>query len=165
MQTIQPQDKIITDLSALVQLCNSWKANNQRIVFTNGCFDILHKGHIDYLYKASNLGDKMIVAINSDASVSALKGIHRPIQDEDSRAFIMASLGCVDAVIIFNEDTPLNLIESILPNILVKGGDYTISTIVGAKEVIAHGGEVKVIPFLDGYSTTAIETKIKLELN
>ncbi len=154
------QSKIYS-LETLLLLVHQWKAGSQKIVFTNGCFDILHPGHIDYLNKAADLGDKLIVALNTDASVQKLKGSHRPIQSEQSRLQIMASLECVSAVFLFGEETPLEAISKILPNILVKGGDYTIETIVGADEVIKNGGEAKVIPFLEGFSTSGIERKIK----
>ncbi|MBC7412941.1 MAG: D-glycero-beta-D-manno-heptose 1-phosphate adenylyltransferase [Bacteroidia bacterium] len=138
-----------------------WKIANETIVFTNGCFDILHRGHVDYLTKAALLGTKLIVALNTDASVKRLgKGSSRPLQDEDSRLHIIKSLRCVDAVILFDEDTPLLLIQAIQPNVLVKGGDYEIQNIVGYTTVIANGGKVLTIPFLEGYSTTRIEQKI-----
>ena len=131
-------------------------------MFTNGVFDLLHPGHVDYLAKAADLGDSLIVGLNADASVKKLnKGALRPLQSEWARAYVLSALESVKAVIIFSEETPLNLINAIQPDVLVKGGDYTIDTIVGAKEVLALGGEVKVIPFLEGYSTTAIEQKIK----
>jgi D-glycero-beta-D-manno-heptose 1-phosphate adenylyltransferase len=141
----------------------------KKIVFTNGCFDILHRGHIDYLAKASDLGDALVVGLNSDASVKHQgKGSSRPLQDEQTRAMIMASLHFVSAVIIFDEDTPLSLIEFVKPDILVKGADYDVAEndphskkyIVGSKEVKANGGQVKTIEFLEGYSTSAIEQKI-----
>ena len=145
----------------LLSQVQQWKAANQTIVFTNGCFDVLHRGHIDYLTKAAQLGTKLIVALNTDASVKRLgKGNSRPLQDEQSRLHIMASLRCVDAVVLFNEDTPLLLIQAIQPNVLVKGGDYEINNIVGYNSVIASGGKVLTIPFLEGYSTTGIEKKI-----
>ncbi len=131
------------------------------IVFTNGCFDILHPGHTDYLGKAKKLGDLLVVGVNSDASVQRLKGNNRPIQRAEARSLVLAALSAVDYVIEFNEDTPLNLIKSILPNILTKGGDYTEETIVGSTEVKNSGGSVVVIPFLEGYSTSKIEQKIK----
>jgi rfaE bifunctional protein nucleotidyltransferase chain/domain len=134
--------------------------HNEKVVFTNGCFDILHLGHIDYLTKAADLGDRLIIAVNTDASVSALKGPSRPIIDEETRAMKLASLVFVDAVILFGEQTPLKLITEVKPNVLVKGGDYTIDTIVGASEVQDNGGEVEVIPFLEGHSTTSIINKI-----
>jgi len=133
----------------------------QKIVFTNGCFDIIHAGHIDYLEKASQLGDFFIVALNSDDSVKRLeKSPARPLQSEYSRMRVMASFSFVDAVVIFNEDTPKEIIEIITPDILVKGGDYKIQDIVGYDWVIQHNGLVTTIPFLEGFSTTAIEEKI-----
>lgn len=135
--------------------------DGQKIVFTNGCFDIIHAGHIDYLEKASQLGDFFIVAVNSDDSVKRLeKSPARPLQSEYSRSRVMASFAFVDAVVIFNEDTPKEIIEIITPDILVKGGDYQIQDIVGYNWVTQHGGHVTTIPFLEGYSTTAIEEKI-----
>ena len=151
----------IRKLDELLINVREWKEAEKKIVFTNGCFDILHRGHIDYLTKAADLGDILIVALNADTSVKKLKGNHRPIQDENSRQNIMASLECVNAVFLFEEETPLEVINKILPDILVKGGDYTIDNIAGADTVINNGGEVKTIPFLEGYSTSMIEVKIK----
>lgn len=131
------------------------------IVFTNGVFDILHPGHIFSLSQAAKEADLLIVGLNSDNSVKRLKGQHRPVNNQDSRALILASLLMVDAVVIFEEDTPLELINSIGPDVLVKGGDYTIENIVGAKEVIASGGRVVVNPLIEGYSTTNTIDKLK----
>ena len=133
---------------------------SKKIVFTNGCFDIMHQGHNTYLLQAADYGNKLIVAVNSDASVQKLKGSKRPIIDQYSRALNLASHAYIDAVIIFDEDTPLQLIQDIKPHVLVKGGDYTEETIVGASEVKANGGEVIIIPFLTGYSSSAIIDKI-----
>jgi rfaE bifunctional protein nucleotidyltransferase chain/domain len=154
------KDKIFSTNTALTKRVNSWQLHNEKVVFTNGCFDILHLGHIDYLTKAADLGDRLIVAVNTDSSVSALKGPSRPIIDEETRAMKLASLVFIDAVILFGEETPLQLITEVRPNVLVKGGDYTIDTIVGASEVQDNGGEVVVIPFLEGHSTTSIVNKI-----
>ncbi|MFT5055817.1 MAG: rfaE bifunctional protein nucleotidyltransferase chain/domain [Pseudoalteromonas distincta] len=154
------KDKIFSTNTALAKQVNSWQLHNEKVVFTNGCFDILHLGHIDYLTKAADLGDRLIIAVNTDASVSVLKGPSRPIIDEETRAMKLASLVFVDAVILFGEETPLQLITEVRPNVLVKGGDYTIDTIVGASEVQDNGGEVVVIPFLEGHSTTSIVNKI-----
>lgn len=137
------------------------QVTNTKIVFTNGVFDLLHQGHIFSLSQAAKEADFLIVGLNADASVKRLKGDNRPIQDQDTRALILASLQIVDAVVVFEEDTPLNLIVSILPEVLVKGGDYTIEQIVGAKEVIANGGRVVINPILEGVSTTNIITKMK----
>ena len=137
-----------------------WRFQGKKIVFTNGCFDILHLGHIDYLSAASELGDLLIIGLNTDLSVSKIKGENRPIQDEVSRAFVLASLGFVDAVVFFGEDTPYNLIKIIQPDILVKGADYRPEDIVGYDIVKNKGGEIVTIEFLEGYSTTAIEKKI-----
>lgn len=138
-----------------------WKKKNKKIVFTNGCFDILHRGHIEYLSKAADLGDVLFIGVNTDASVQKLKGNDRPLQDEISRLMILAALDFVDGVMLFNEDTPYELISKIKPHILVKGADYKPEEIVGYDIVKANGGEVKTIEFLPGYSTSAIEQKIK----
>lgn len=138
-----------------------WKFQNKKIVFTNGCFDLLHLGHIDYLSKAKDLGDILIVGINSDASVRRIKGEHRPIQNEESRMKIMASLSFVDAVIMFDEDTPLELIKTIQPDVLVKGADYNPKDIVGYDVVMEKNGTVETIEFLKGFSTSAIEKRIR----
>ncbi len=140
---------------------SAWKEANETVVFTNGCFDILHLGHVDYLEKARQTGSKMIVGVNADSSVRQLKGPSRPVNNEYARARILASLEFVDLVIIFEEETPLNLINELLPDVLVKGDDYSIETIVGAKEVIAHGGKVTTIPIVPSYSTTNIIQKLK----
>ena len=124
------------------------------VVFTNGCFDVLHLGHVTYLAEARTMGDLLVVGINSDASVRRLKGPARPINDEHARAMVLASLQCVDYVILFDEDTPLELIQTVKPNVLIKGGDYTIDTIVGASFVQKHGGIVRTIPLVEGFSTT-----------
>jgi rfaE bifunctional protein nucleotidyltransferase chain/domain len=151
----------ICELAEAQQLRNTWKLAGEQVVFTNGCFDILHLGHVDYLEKARQTGTKMIVAVNSDASVRILKGPERPVNSEYARARIIASLQFVDLVIVFHEETPLELINSLLPDILVKGDDYSLETIVGAKEVIAAGGQVKTIPLVPSYSTTGIIQKLK----
>lgn len=157
----QIQNKILNNSTEFNALLDDWRANNYKIVFTNGCFDLLHRGHVDYLTKARDLGDKLFLGLNTDASVSKLKGEHRPIQDEQSRLHIMASLQCVDAVILFDEETPYELIKSVQPDILVKGADYKPENIVGYDIVTAKGGEVITLEFLEGYSTTSIEKKIK----
>jgi D-glycero-beta-D-manno-heptose 1-phosphate adenylyltransferase len=153
-------DKIFTLQTLLPQL-NRWRLLSKKIVFTNGVFDILHEGHIASLSEAAQYGTILIVAINADASVKRLKGESRPVNGENSRMLLMASLVMVDAVILFEEDTPLNLITAILPDVMVKGGDYTAEQIAGAKEVITNGGEVKIVPILQGFSTTGIIEKMK----
>ncbi len=135
---------------------------SKKVVFTNGCFDLLHVGHVRYLQQARKLGDKLIVGLNSDQSVKRLKGESRPVVSEDHRKEILLALSCVDEVHLFEEDTPLNLILSLRPNILVKGGDYDISTIVGAKEVMSWGGEVKALNFHEGFSSTDLIEKSKV---
>lgn len=152
-------DKIMS-LPELYHRRNSWGPYDQTTVFTNGVFDLIHPGHLTYLAQARQLGNRLIVAINSDASVKRLKGESRPVMPQEARAQMMASLFFVDGVIIFEEDTPLNVITKLKPDILVKGGDYTIDQIVGAKEVQAYGGEVQVLPFLPGNSSTSIIEKI-----
>ena len=155
------EHKIVTLVEG-IELRKQWKANEDKVVFTNGCFDILHLGHIDYLEKSSEFGTQMIVAVNSDASVRTLeKGVERPINSEYARARLIAALEFVSMVIIFGESTPLELIQALNPDVLVKGDDYTIETIVGAKEVIAAGGEVKTIALVPNYSTTKIIQKLK----
>jgi D-glycero-beta-D-manno-heptose 1-phosphate adenylyltransferase len=154
-------DKIISR-EQLPDLLARWRQEQQRVVFTNGCFDLLHLGHVDYLEKARQLGDKLILGLNSDASMRRLKGPSRPLQDEMSRSRIMASLLFIDAVVIFDEDTPYELIRQVSPDILVKGDDYTIQTIVGHDLVLQRGGEVKTISLVNGYSTSGIIEKIKL---
>ena len=146
----------IYSLIGIVEKTNQWKKEGKKIVFTNGVFDLLHKGHIFSLTQAAKGGDVLVIGLNSDSSVKKLKGDSRPINDQDSRALLLAALSMVDAVVIFEEDTPLQLITSILPGVLVKGGDYTIDQIAGAKEVIANGGKVVINPILDGFSTTSI---------
>lgn len=156
-------NKIYT-LEQLKKVVMAWRLKNDTIVFTNGCFDILHLGHIDYLSKARDLGKRLIVGVNTDSSVKRLgKGDTRPINDEKSRSMIIASLQFVDAVILFDEDTPYELIKAIEPDVLVKGADYTIDRVVGSDIVMARGGKVELIEYLEGYSTTNIEKKIKGE--
>lgn len=153
-------NKIVTKVQ-LVQLVTQWKMLGKKIAFTNGVFDILHQGHIFSLSHAATEGDVLIVGLNSDASVKRLKGESRPVNDEHSRALVLASLLMVDVVVLFEEDTPLELIKSILPDVLVKGGDYTVEQVAGSKEVIANGGSVVINPILQGFSTTNIIQKAK----
>jgi D-glycero-beta-D-manno-heptose 1-phosphate adenylyltransferase len=153
------QQKIYS-LTDLLKQTGRWKFLQKKIAFSNGCFDILHEGHIFSLSQAAKEGDVLIVGINSDASTKRLKGSSRPINNEHSRALLIASLLMVDAVVIFEEDTPLEIITAIMPDTIVKGGDYTVEQIVGAKEVIANGGRVVINPIVQGFSTTAIIDKI-----
>ena len=151
----------IRKLESAILWRNQQRNKNKKVVFTNGCFDILHAGHVTYLEAAAQLGDSLIVAINSDASVQQLeKSPARPLQSQDSRAIVMSALSFVDCVLIFNEPTPKEIIELLTPDILVKGSDYSIDRIVGADWVVQHGGAVKTLDFVPGYSTTAIEKKI-----
>lgn len=155
------QQKLISNNQQLDNLLAQWKQKGYKVVFTNGCFDLLHRGHVDYLTKARDLGDVLFLGLNTDASVSSLKGQHRPIQDEQSRMLIMASLECVDAVMLFDEPTPYDLINKVQPDILVKGSDYKPEDIVGYDIVTAKGGQVITLDFIPGYSTSGIEKKIK----
>jgi D-glycero-beta-D-manno-heptose 1-phosphate adenylyltransferase len=154
-------EKVCGDTGQLSKTLEKWKSNNEQVVFTNGCFDLLHRGHVDYLAKAADLGTKLIIGVNTDSSVSKLKGPNRPIQDEQSRMHILASLEFVDAVILFDEETPYELIKFVQPDILVKGSDYLPENIVGYDIVKAKGGMVKTLDFIPGYSTSLIEKKIK----
>lgn len=151
----------IGDLQATKAKVDFWKSEGDKVVFTNGVFDLLHIGHITYMAKAADLGDRLVVGLNADSSVKRIKGESRPINDEANRAALLAALFFVDAVVIFEEDTPINLISTLLPDILVKGSDYTVDTIVGAKEVMANGGEVKTIDMVEGYSSTSIIKRIQ----
>lgn len=147
---------------SLQHILGKWKYFGQKIVFTNGCFDLLHLGHIDTLAKAADCGDLLIVGLNSDASVKLQKkGDSRPLQDERSRSMILAALHFVDVVMLFDEETPYELINFLQPDVLVKGGDYKVEDIAGHDIVLQRGGEVKLIPLVEGYSTTAIEKKIR----
>jgi rfaE bifunctional protein nucleotidyltransferase chain/domain len=151
----------ICDLPAMKARVAGWQQEGKKVVFTNGVFDLLHIGHITYLAKASELGDKLVIGLNSDISVKRIKGDDRPVNDQNSRAALLAALFFVDGIVLFEENTPLNLITSLMPNILVKGADYAIENIVGANEVMARGGEVKTIDFVEGYSSTSIINKIR----
>lgn len=161
MKSVQSIPEKIYSLPALLQEIKRWRIKNKKIVFTNGVFDILHEGHIASLSQAATYADILIVAVNSDASVKRLKGNSRPINNEHARALILASMIMTDGIIIFEEDTPLELIKAIMPEVLVKGGDYKIEQIAGAKEVIANGGEVIIADIIEGISTTGIIEKMK----
>ncbi len=154
------EEKIIEIEQLLPKLAIA-RANGQRIVFTNGCFDLMHLGHVTYLEAARNQGDLLVIGLNTDASVSRLKGPQRPIISEQARARVMAALEVVSYVVLFDEDTPLNLIRSVKPDILVKGADYQVSEIVGADFVMASGGKVERIPFVEGYSTSSLIERIQ----
>ena len=153
-------DKIIS-LEALKLRVENWKSSSEKIVFTNGCFDILHRGHIDVLAKTADLGDKLIIGLNSDSSIRKLKEDNRPIVDEKSRALLLAAFSFVDASVLFSEQNPFNLITDIKPDILAKGGDYKITEIVGHEVVQQNGGEVITIPLTEGFSSTNIIDKIQ----
>jgi rfaE bifunctional protein nucleotidyltransferase chain/domain len=164
LSTIDIIKNKILDTKALVSELARWNFLSKKIVFTNGCFDIIHLGHVDYLAKASDEGDILIVGINSDASTSGIKGPSRPINKEEQRAMILASLHFIDAVILFNEPTPYELIKLIQPDVLIKGSDYKTEQIAGFDIVKAKNGLVKTIELLPGYSTTLIEEKIKASI-
>lgn len=155
--------KVLNDVHLNQQIA-IWRFLSKKIVFTNGCFDILHLGHIDYLSKAKDLGDILLIGLNTDDSVKRLKGDNRPIKNQQERAILLASLQFVDGIILFDEDTPYKLIQKIKPDILVKGSDYRKEEIVGADIIQNTGGEIITIDFLEGYSTTAILDKIRKDL-
>jgi len=161
MKLVDAISKKIFSLQELQKQVASWRVTNKTIAFTNGCFDILHEGHIFSLTEAAKEADFLIIGVNSDSSVKKIKGPERPINNEKSRSLLLSNLAIVDAVIIFNEDTPLELIIALLPDVIVKGGDYTIEQIVGSKEVIANGGRVVINPIVEGFSTTGIIQLIK----
>jgi len=153
-EKLVPQDQALKELKA-------WREKNKKIVFTNGCFDIIHPGHIDYLSQARDLGDILVLGLNTDQSVRRLnKGSNRPINDERTRAYVLAGLASVDLIVFFDEETPYNLIKLLQPNVLVKGKDYEVEKIIGFDILKENGGEVITIPFLDGYSTSSLIKKI-----
>ena len=156
----QLKEKIVSQNQALKEL-EAWREKNKKIVFTNGCFDIIHPGHIDYLSQARDLGDILVLGLNTDQSVRRLnKGSNRPINDERTRAYVLAGLASVDLIVFFDEQTPYNLIKLLQPNVLVKGNDYEVEKIIGFDILKEKGGEVITIPFLDGYSTSSLIKKI-----
>jgi len=156
------QSKIFPNSIVFEETCKTWKANNETVVFTNGCFDIIHQGHIDSLLKSAKMGTKLIVGLNSDQSVLIQKGINRPVFDVNARATMLAALEFVDAVVIFNELTPANLIAQIIPDILVKGNEYALHEIVGHEIVLKHGGEVRTLDLVPDISTSLVIQRIKL---
>ncbi len=148
-------------LESLKEQVTNWKKAGEKVVFTNGCFDLIHRGHIEVLAQTADLGDKLIIGLNSDVSIKKLKGESRPIIDEKSRVILLASLSFVDAIVLFSEETPLNLISNLNPDVLAKGGDYKINTIVGHEIIRKNGGEVILVPFVEGFSSSNIVDKIK----
>lgn len=158
---MNPTKNKILPLESLLKETVNWKNSGEIIVFTNGCFDLIHLGHVDYLEKAKNLGNRLIIGMNTDLSIQRLKGPGRPVNDEAARARILAAFSFVDAVVLFGEDTPFNLINAIKPDILVKGNDYEPENIVGADIVKSNGGKVITIELIPGYSTSAIIKKVK----
>ena len=155
---VPPRDKILARDGLVRRLA---RPRDLRVVFTNGVFDLLHRGHVDYLYEARALGDALVVGLNADASVRRLKGAGRPLNAEHDRAVVLAALACVDFVTIFEEDTPRELIAALVPDVLVKGGDYRVEDIVGRAEVEAAGGRVLTLPFRDGHSTTGLIERMR----
>lgn len=161
MKSLQNTQNKILPRSEVAQKTAQWKAEGKTVVFTNGCFDILHAGHVASLSEAAKHGDVLIVAVNTDSSIKGLKGEGRPVNNELARAIVIAALGMVDAVTLFSEPTPRELIAALKPDVLVKGGDYKIEDIAGAKEVVENGGKVIINPIVNGYSTTSIINKIQ----
>jgi D-glycero-beta-D-manno-heptose 1-phosphate adenylyltransferase len=156
----QLKEKVVSHDQALKEL-KAWREKNKKIIFTNGCFDIIHPGHIDYLSQARDLGDILVLGLNTDQSVRRLnKGSNRPINDERTRAYVLAGLASVDLIVFFDEETPYNLIKLLQPNVLVKGNDYEVEKIIGFDILKENGGEVITIPFLEGYSTSSLIKKI-----
>ena len=158
--THDPATKIL-DRTRVIHLYG--RPREESIVFTSGCFDILHRGHVEYLTHARSLGDRLIVGLNTDASVKRLKGPSRPFVEQDDRAYVMAALACVDAVTLFDEDTPAVLIGALLPDVLVKGGDYAPDQVIGREVVESHGGRLVLIPFISGRSTTALLQRVRTQ--
>ena len=163
MNKLRVSENKIVDGETLTRLLSLWRFRDEKIVFTNGCFDVLHPGHIEYLSQARDLGTKLVIGLNTDASVKRLKGKNRPIINENYRALMLASLHFVDAVVLFDQDTPLELIERVQPDILIKGSDYKPEDIVGYDVVTTKGGVVKTISLVDGFSTTSLINKLKEE--
>ena len=151
----------IYSLSDLKIKSDKWKGKEKKVVFTNGCFDLIHRGHLEVLANTADLGDKLIIGLNSDSSIKYLKGKNRPIMDEISRAILLASLQFVDAIVFFSDETPYKLIETLVPDVLAKGGDYKVTEIAGREVVLENGGEVILVPFIHGFSSTNIVEKIK----
>lgn len=156
MDNLQLIKNKILNTKDLQKQLGQWRQQGLKIVFTNGCFDLLHRGHVEYLSKAADLGDVLVVGLNTDASVRRLKGEGRPVNDEEARALVLASLGVVDAVVLFDEDTPYELIKAVRPEVLVKGADYKPEEIVGYDIVTSYGGLVTTVPLVEGYSTTRL---------
>ena len=154
------QSKIL-ERDVAARRVNGWRVKGEKIVFTNGCFDLVHLGHISYLEEARSLGDRLVIGLNTDRSVQQLKGPRRPVLNENDRARLLAALECTDLIVLFEEETPYELIKALVPDILIKGGDYEPDTIVGADVVRENGGEVRVLPFVSGYSTTSLIKRIQ----
>ena len=151
----------IYSLTDLVERLKTWRKSGEKIVFTNGCFDLVHRGHVEMLANTADLGDRLVIGLNTDISIKNLKGEHRPVVDEYSRSILLASLQFTDAIVLFSENTPQKIIETIIPDVLAKGGDYNLEEIAGYDVVTQNGGDVIRVPFIDGYSTSNIIHKIK----
>lgn len=159
-QEVQAHEEKIVSWQKAEETVQKWKRQGHRVVFTNGCFDLLHPGHVSLLNQSKKTGNRLIVGLNTDASVKRLKGPTRPIQQEAARAFVLSSLECIDLVVLFDEDTPLELIQTLKPDVLIKGADYTIENVVGASFVQSYGGEVRLINLVEGESTTRMVAKM-----
>jgi len=153
-------ERVFKSTAELKSLLDKWRSNNMKVVFTNGCFDIIHRGHVEYLQQSKQMGDVLIVGLNTDESVKRLKGEGRPINDNESRAIVLSALRMIDAIVFFDDDTPEQIIKNIIPDVLVKGSEYKLSEIVGADFVISNGGEVKTVEMINGYSTSIVISKI-----
>ena len=154
----------ILEAAKAAEMVQQWQCDHKKVVFTNGCFDILHRGHVEYLAKAAEKGDRLLLGLNTDSSVRRIKGPTRPIVDQESRAIVLAALGFIDLIVLFDEDTPYELIKTVQPDVLVKGADYKVEDIVGYDVVVGRGGTVETISFVDGFSTSQIIDKIAQEL-
>ncbi|MBO6027201.1 MAG: D-glycero-beta-D-manno-heptose 1-phosphate adenylyltransferase [Bacteroidales bacterium] len=161
MDSLQLIKNKISNRSSLTSHLSQWRAQGLKVVFTNGCFDLLHRGHVEYLAKAADMGDVLVVGLNTDASVRRLKGEGRPVNDENARALVLAALSFVDAVVLFDEDTPYELIKAVRPDVLVKGADYKPEEIVGYDIVTSYGGRVETIDLVEGYSTTGMIASLR----
>jgi len=154
MNSLEQITNKIADLTQASEIIEKWRSQGETVVFTNGCFDIIHKGHVYYLAQARDLGTKLIVGLNTDESIRALKGENRPVKELESRALTLAAFGCIDLIVPFAEETPKKLIETLVPHVLVKGSDYSVESIVGADVVLKNGGSVRTIDFVEGFSST-----------
>lgn len=160
MKARAPYTRLFSSFHEFAPILEQWRKKHESIAFTNGCFDLLHQGHVDYLYRCADLSDRLVIGLNTDQSVRGLKGPDRPIIYEEARGIVVASIGCVDAVVMFNTSTPVSLIEQIQPDVIVKGADYSIDNMDGASFVKSYGGQVITVALTQGFSTTSIIKKI-----